>query len=102
MMTEILERAAAAGFMVLLNGRIGQQDYHSVCGSETSLRRFEEACLAPANADGNLIERLREHAALQPDSVEAFLMREAARALARQHYVNMANEAKLAALTSPN
>jgi len=88
--------------MVLLNGRIGQQDYHSVCGSETSLRRFEEACLAPANADGNLIERLREHAALQPDSVEAFLMREAARALARQHYVNMANEAKLAALTSPN
>ena len=101
-MSEILEKARAAGFMVLLNGRIGREEYHSVTGSEAALQRFLDAHLAPAGTDGNLIERLRNRAALQIDDNDAFIMREAARALARQHYVNLANEAKLAALTSPN
>ena len=101
-MTEILERARSAGLLVLLNGRIGREEYHSVSGSVGALQRFLDGYYPPAGTDDNLIERLRNRAALQIDDSDAFIMREAARALSRQHYVNLANEAKLAALTSPN
>ena len=101
-MTDILETARAAGLMVLLNGRIGREDYQSVSGSVAALERFVDALYPPAGTDANLIERLRNRAALQIDDNDAFIMREAARALARQHYVNLANEAKLAAITLSN
>lgn len=98
-MSEILERARAAGLTVLLNGRIGREDYNSVSGSVAALQRFLDGYYPPAGMDLNLIERLRNRAALQIDDNDAFIMREAARALSRQHYVNLANEAKLAAIT---
>lgn len=101
-MSEILNKARAAGLTVLLNGRIGREEYNSESGSVVALQRFLDSYYPPAGTDLNLIERLRNRAALQIDDNDAFIMREAARALSRQHYINLANEAKLAAIAPPN
>lgn len=43
---DILELARKAGMQVLLDAQIGQQSYHSVCGSVTALQRFADAVCA--------------------------------------------------------
>lgn len=43
---DILELARKAGMQVLLDAQIGQQSYHSVCGSLTALQRFADAVCA--------------------------------------------------------
>jgi hypothetical protein len=35
--------AHASGFTVILDGRIGREEYQSVCGSVSALQRFAEA-----------------------------------------------------------
>ncbi|WP_109477175.1 hypothetical protein [Paraburkholderia sp. C35] len=39
----IVDMARASGLTVILDGRIGQQEYQSVCGSMSALQRFAEA-----------------------------------------------------------
>ncbi|KPD17234.1 hypothetical protein ADM96_20170 [Burkholderia sp. ST111] len=48
-MPDIVELARAAGLTVVLNGRIGQQDYQSVSGPISALERFAEAYRAAAH-----------------------------------------------------
>ncbi|MFM0068785.1 hypothetical protein [Paraburkholderia aspalathi] len=43
---DTLQKARAAGFVVLLDGRIGRETYHTVSGSLSSLERFEALCTA--------------------------------------------------------
>lgn len=47
----IIELARAAGMTVLLDGKIGREEYHSVSGSLPALRRFGEAFRAAADAE---------------------------------------------------
>ena len=95
-MKDIAEQARAAGLTIVLDGRIGREEYRSVSGSLAALQRFADAYANEPIDSGSVGERLRNRAALQIDDNDAFIMREAARALSRQHYVNLANEAKLA------
>ena len=39
-----LEMARAAGFVILLDGKIGRETYHSVMGSLAALERFQALC----------------------------------------------------------
>ncbi|CAN7373232.1 hypothetical protein LJR230_002128 [Trinickia sp. LjRoot230] len=39
-----LEMARAAGFVILLDGKIGRETYHSVIGSLSTLERFQALC----------------------------------------------------------
>jgi len=39
-----LEMARAAGFVILLDGKIGRETYHSVMGSLSALERFQALC----------------------------------------------------------
>lgn len=55
---DIIEMARAAGLTVLLDGKIGREEYHSVSGSLPALRRFGDAFRAAAAAED------REHAEL--------------------------------------
>lgn len=41
---DTIEMARAAGLVVLLDARIGQQTYHTVTGSLAALERFEALC----------------------------------------------------------
>jgi hypothetical protein len=43
---DILKIATQSGMLVTLDGRIGQQEYRSVCGSLQALQRFADALLA--------------------------------------------------------
>jgi hypothetical protein len=45
---DLLEIARQSGMQVLLDAQIGQQMYHSVCGSLASLERFAAAVTAAA------------------------------------------------------
>ncbi|VVD33744.1 hypothetical protein [Paraburkholderia dioscoreae] len=51
---DVIELARASGLQVILDGRIGREEYQSVCGSVDSLRRFADAISlsieAPATA----------------------------------------------------
>ncbi|WCM21823.1 hypothetical protein NDK50_10380 [Paraburkholderia bryophila] len=40
---DIIGMARASGMAVILDGRIGREEYQSVCGSITALQRFAEA-----------------------------------------------------------
>ena len=51
----IIDMARASGLTVILDGRIGREEYQSVCGSMSALQRFAEA--------------LRQHAVSQNDGV---------------------------------
>jgi hypothetical protein len=44
---DILQTAREAGMTILLDGRIGQQEYRSVSGSEQALQRFAHAVRVP-------------------------------------------------------
>jgi hypothetical protein len=48
---DIAAMARAAGLTVLLDGRIGRQEYQSVSGSMEALRRFGDAWCAALIAD---------------------------------------------------
>lgn len=39
-----LEMARAAGFVILLDGKIGRETYYSVTGSLLALERFQALC----------------------------------------------------------
>ncbi|MFL9962434.1 hypothetical protein PQR02_15285 [Paraburkholderia sediminicola] len=39
----IVDMARASGLAVILDGRIGREEYQSVCGSVSALQRFAEA-----------------------------------------------------------
>jgi hypothetical protein len=99
-MSSILEQARAAGLTVLLNGRIGREEYHSVSGSVAALQRFADAYANEPIVPGGIAERLRNRAALQIDDADAHLMRAAARAIAQLHYTNLAHEAAAVAATA--
>jgi hypothetical protein len=49
---DIVEMARASGMAVLLDGRIGREEYQSVCGSLWALQRFADA-VRQATADQN-------------------------------------------------
>jgi hypothetical protein len=40
---DIIDMARASGMAVILDGRIGREEYQSVCGSLSALQRFAEA-----------------------------------------------------------
>ncbi|KAA1007782.1 hypothetical protein FVF58_24040 [Paraburkholderia panacisoli] len=40
---DILEMARNSGMLVMLDGRIGREEYHSVSGSLQALQRFADA-----------------------------------------------------------
>jgi hypothetical protein len=40
---DIIDMARASGITVILDGRIGREEYQSVCGSLSALQRFAEA-----------------------------------------------------------
>ncbi|MEX3897855.1 hypothetical protein [Paraburkholderia sp. BR10954] len=42
---DIIDMARASGMAVILDGRIGREEYMSVCGSISALQRFAEAIL---------------------------------------------------------
>jgi hypothetical protein len=48
---DIIEIARSAGLVVLLDGKIGREEYHSVSGSLPALRRFGDAFRAAADAE---------------------------------------------------
>lgn len=48
---DIVKIAKVAGLQILLDARIGQQTYHSVSGSLSSLQRFADAVCAAAAED---------------------------------------------------
>ena len=52
-MPDIVELARKAGLTVVLNGRIGLQDYQSVSGPISALERFAEAYRAAAELDAD-------------------------------------------------
>jgi hypothetical protein len=39
----IVDMARTSGLVVILDGRIGREEYQSVCGSLSALQRFAEA-----------------------------------------------------------
>ncbi|MDI7066549.1 hypothetical protein QMO17_35550 [Klebsiella pneumoniae] len=40
---DIIDMARTSGMAVILDGRIGREEYQSVCGSLSALQRFAEA-----------------------------------------------------------
>ena len=40
---DIIDMARASGMAVILDARIGREEYHSVCGSLPALQRFADA-----------------------------------------------------------
>lgn len=54
---DILEIAANSGMQVILDGRIGREEYRSVYGSVQALQRFADALLASVLHDTKGIDR---------------------------------------------
>jgi hypothetical protein len=66
---DTLEKARAAGFVVLLDGRIGRETYHTITGSLSALERFEALCsasavLMPSREDAGGVAARREGAVI--------------------------------------
>ncbi|MFM0291857.1 hypothetical protein P0D71_33660 [Paraburkholderia sp. RL17-383-BIF-A] len=40
---DIIDMARQSGMAVILDGRIGREEYHSVCGSLSALQKFADA-----------------------------------------------------------
>jgi hypothetical protein len=57
---DIAAMARAAGLTVLLDGRIGRQEYQSVSGSMEALRRFGDAYRAALDADDERSAAIQE------------------------------------------
>jgi hypothetical protein len=47
---DIVDMARASGLAVILDGRIGREEYQSVCGSVSALQRFAEAICKSAES----------------------------------------------------
>lgn len=100
-MKDLAQLARDAGLTVLLDGKIGREEYQSVSGSLAALQRFAEAYYEPAGETAKVVERLLNRAALQFEDDDSQVMREAARMLQRHHYVQVAREAKAQAAIAP-
>jgi hypothetical protein len=51
---DIIDTARASGMTVILDGKIGREEYQSVCGSLSALERFAEAvCHSKSGSKGN-------------------------------------------------
>lgn len=92
-MKDLAQIARDAGLTVLLDGKIGRQEYQSVTGNLAALQRFAEAYYEPAGDTAKLVERLLNRAALQFEDDDAQVMREAARVIQRDHYLQLARDA---------
>jgi hypothetical protein len=53
---DIIDMARASGMAVLLDGRIGREEYQSVCGSLWALQRFADA-VRQATVDQNVNQK---------------------------------------------
>lgn len=95
-MKDLAKLARDAGLTVLLDGKIGREEYQSVSGPMAALERFAIAYYEPAGDHKQLIESLLNRAALQIDDNDAKAMREAARVLTREHRAVTACDAALA------
>jgi hypothetical protein len=49
---DIIDIARASGMAVILDGRIGREEYQSVCGSLSALQRFAEAVQGEVQQSG--------------------------------------------------
>lgn len=58
---DIIDMARASGMAVLLDGKIGREEYQSVCGSLWALQRFADA-VRQATADQNGNQKRHQHA----------------------------------------
>ncbi|AJX00339.1 hypothetical protein BM43_3169 [Burkholderia gladioli] len=87
---DIIKLARDAGLTVVTDGVIGRQQYQSVTGPVSALRRFGDAYTrAPDQADDDIARQLKNRAALQFEDCDAALMRAAAEriiALSREIY----------------
>jgi hypothetical protein len=62
---DIIDMARASGMAVILDGRIGHEEYQSVCGSLSALQRFADAvrhCTANQNGDRKRARKTSRHA----------------------------------------
>lgn len=59
---DIIDMARASGMAVTLDGRIGREEYQSVCGSLSALQRFAEAVRQGAAQPGGHPARAAAHA----------------------------------------
>ncbi|WP_233804382.1 hypothetical protein [Paraburkholderia sp. HP33-1] len=73
---DIIDMARASGMTVILDGKIGREEYQSVCGSLSALQRFAEAVRhSNASSKGNPIfaaqvAQLQRHLAPQRTAVK--------------------------------
>ncbi|WP_175777456.1 hypothetical protein [Burkholderia anthina] len=83
---EIADIARRAGLAVTLDARIGREEYQSATGTLEALKRFAlEYVVAPSDT-AELVEHLRNRAALQIDARDTEIMLEAARVLSQHRH----------------
>ncbi|MBR7929437.1 hypothetical protein [Burkholderia ambifaria] len=82
---DIADIARRAGLAVTLDARIGSEEYQSATGTLEALKRFALEYVVAPSSSAELVERLRNRAALQIDARDAEIMREAARVLSQVH-----------------
>lgn len=58
---DILEMARNSGMLVMLDGRIGREEYHSVSGSLQALQRFADALGESLSLKANEDNACRQH-----------------------------------------
>ncbi|VWC53796.1 hypothetical protein BLA9940_02100 [Burkholderia aenigmatica] len=80
---EIADIARRAGLAVTLDARIGREEYQSATGTLEALKRFALAYVVAPSNTAELVERLRNRAALQLDARDTEIMLEAARVLSQ-------------------
>jgi hypothetical protein len=68
MIMDVLKIAREAGLAVLLDGKIGQQDYNSISGTKDSLQAFVEAIRNAMTRENGLRARLRLRTLSSPPS----------------------------------
>ncbi|WP_175760418.1 hypothetical protein [Burkholderia anthina] len=85
---EIADIARRAGLAVTLDARIGREEYQSATGSLEALKRFALAYVVAPTNTSELVERLRNRAALQIDARDTEIMLEAARVLSQHRLGN--------------
>jgi len=56
---DIIDMARASGMAVILDARIGREEYQSVCGSLTALQRFADAVRHAAAIEQDKRKRAR-------------------------------------------
>lgn len=61
---DIIGMARESGMAVILNARIGREEYHSVCGSLSALQKFAEA--VQQNTANRAAGHKRQHRSARP------------------------------------